>query len=1664
MKLSPFRIAVIYLIAAMVWIFATDLILEIFVSNPELLTTVNIAKGWFYVAITALGLFYLIKLYEKEISREQHKLKKKDESLTLALESNKMATWEYYPDSDRYVTSSNHHNFFDFPQSWDLSLKDVFSRLHPDDLKPFKDKVVKTLEKKQEFNVEYRVIHTDGSVHWLWTRGSVHMAEGRIESVSGITSDITLSKTLRRKLDLEREKFETLFDQIPVLISVYDPELELNEVNREFVDVLGWDPAKENEEDLLSLFYPDEQVRKEAVEHMLNPGADWKEFEVTTKSGEVRHQIWSNIQLSNSTMVGIGHDITERKRLENKEKKDHNRLLDIFNKLPIFINIFDSKSNIVECNNFVMERLGYSEKELIDGELLKRMLPHSVSFQRLVSHIEEADNSWGDFDIYTKTGDKLKTSWMSMKLNDSFKLGIALDLTELKELEEQLSLAVKGGGVGLWDAYLKEGKIFINEEYASMLGYSRKELMPMNSDKWAELMHPNDLEKTEYLLKEHFQGKTTSYSNEIRMKHKAGHWVWMLDRAVVTERDENGDVLRISGTHIDITERKKLEEEIEISRTRLKQATTSANIGLWEWNPQTNKVSIDEMWANLVGYTLEELKPVSIDTWINLVHKDDLKRFEKTVEDYFSGKTDIYEIECRMRHKEGHWVWILDRGRNVEWNSEGDPVKMIGTHVDITTLKLNEKRLKENERLLMETQRVANLGTFTENLKTQEVRTSKILNRMFWLPEESTLTSDRLIDTLHPDFKYVAQTYLKAIKAGEPFEAEYKIQNPKDKRERWIYEKVNVETNKQGDPVRVIGVMLDITRSKDQELRIKRTLAQLRKAEEIAEIGYWEKNFETGKLYWGDNKYKLYDADPSEGPLAREEFFQRVHPDDRKATYDAYIDAENMSKLDVTYRFKQSDGAYATFREKAVVVTDDIMSGCNILRGVSMDISSIKHIESQLEDEQARLRTITGLVSDVIWEWNFEYDTITWSEGMETVFGYRLKDLPDGGESWINYLHPEDKDRVIQSIEDAKKSEESHWEEEYRFVDNSGEIRYVIDQGHIFRDEEGKAVKMVGAMIDQTKSKISEEILSSQAHLLEDISDAVIATDDNMKIVSWNRAAEMMYGWSEQEAIGQDIESLIVTDNEYKGEETIYRKLIDNEEWSGEVIQYNRVDEPMNILSSVRVITDREGNFDGAVAVNKDITAIKEIQKQLSYEQRRFEYVTSVVSDAIWDANPSDGSLWWSEGFESHYKHEVPAPEDGFEMWKNNLHPDDRARVTEDMKHAEDSGATEWKKEYRFYRGDGTLATVLDRAYILRNEKGDIMRIIGAMNDITLQKEAEKELRRSEQQYRLLYEQSPLPMYIFDKETFRLLSVNEALIDLFGYSEEEFLEMTFFELFMPEEEKKIHDEAARNLQKTRSGFDVWRQKTKSGDIIFCEISGSDIYFKEKQQRLVLTIDITEQRKAEEMAIKAVVEGEERERHRIANELHDGLGQYLSAANMHLSTVYSDSGSLPESSDRSFKTGLQMLEHAISETRSISHNLLPKAIQDYGLKLALESLVNEMQSTQDISIYLFQKYEYDTIPRNIQINLFRIIQEALNNAIKHSGSTTININLVYSESELICTVEDNGTGFDPTNVENEGLGLQSMKTRVAAMSGNIDIDSKDNSGTLITVIVPIQMQE
>ncbi len=127
---------------------------------------------------------------------------------------------------------------------------------------------------------------------------------------------------------------------------------------------------------------------------------------------------------------------------------------------------------------------------------------------------------------------------------------------------------------------------------------------------------------------------------------------------------------------------------------RLESIIEGTRVGTWEWNVRTGETKFNQFWAEIVGYQLHELEPVSIDTWIGLVHPDDLKMSDDLLEKHFAGKLPFYECEVRMRHKQGHWVWVHDRGRVTRWGADSKPLMMFGTHQDISQRKLIEERMQ----------------------------------------------------------------------------------------------------------------------------------------------------------------------------------------------------------------------------------------------------------------------------------------------------------------------------------------------------------------------------------------------------------------------------------------------------------------------------------------------------------------------------------------------------------------------------------------------------------------------------------------------------------------------------------------------------------------------------------------------------------------------------------------------------------------------------------------------------------------------------------------------------------------------------------------------------------------------------------------------------------
>lgn len=144
---------------------------------------------------------------------------------------------------------------------------------------------------------------------------------------------------------------------------------------------------------------------------------------------------------------------------------------------------------------------------------------------------------------------------------------------------------------------------------------------------------------------------------------------------------------------VNVIERLELDKELKNEKMKSELIAQSAYIGTWDWNLETDQIFINDIWADMIGYTLDELEPTTIETWKELTHPDDLNQSIRHIQNVIEKRTSIYSCEIRMKHKKGHYIWVRDIGRIVEWN-EGKPVRMVGAYIDINAMKDNEQQLK----------------------------------------------------------------------------------------------------------------------------------------------------------------------------------------------------------------------------------------------------------------------------------------------------------------------------------------------------------------------------------------------------------------------------------------------------------------------------------------------------------------------------------------------------------------------------------------------------------------------------------------------------------------------------------------------------------------------------------------------------------------------------------------------------------------------------------------------------------------------------------------------------------------------------------------------------------------------------------------------------------
>ncbi|MGN6602383.1 MAG: PAS domain S-box protein [Ginsengibacter sp.] len=335
------------------------------------------------------------------------------------------------------------------------------------------------------------------------------------------------------------------------------------------------------------------------------------------------------------------------------------------------------------------------------------------------------------------------------------------------------------------------------------------------------------------------------------------------------------------------------------------------------------------------------------------------------------------------------------------------------------------------------------------------------------------------------------------------------------------------------------------------------------------------------------------------------------------------------------------------------------------------------------------------------------------------------------------------------------------------------------------------------------------------------------------------------------------------------------------------------------------------------------------------------------------------------------------------------------------------------------------------------------------------------ELMESEKRYSELFRLNPQPILIFDIDTFRFVQVNNAAVLLYGYSLEEFNKITVFELRSDEDNRRLRQSLKENLHNNQTVHRKSKHFTKSGRMLDVEIQATFIVINNKKYRMVIITDVTEKNRVDQQITKAIIKTQENERYEIGGELHDNICQILASTHISLGVL---SKSVDNRGLELFNQCRNYISLATQEIRNLSHRLAPAFFNDSTLEEAFNILLKNIniENKYEISVYFDPSIQKLNINHDLQLNLYRILQEQLRNILKYAKCKRIEIDLIQHNNYLKMRVSDDGIGFDVHAVKG-GIGISNMRRRTELFEGKFELLSSPGEGCQLIISIPLKAE-
>jgi PAS domain S-box-containing protein len=889
--------------------------------------------------------------------------------------------------------------------------------------------------------------------------------------------------------------------------------------------------------------------------------------EVLTRAYDIRVS-----KLSDGIVISW-RDITNKKQTEIALQESERKLRAIFNSTFQFIGLLNTDGILLEANQAALDFAEIQEEDVVNRpfwetkwwtidhetqEQLKQAIAcaSSGSFVRYEVDVLGANNSviTIDFSLQPVRDENGHVVLIIPEGRD-----ISYQKTVLAQLQSSQNfiqrIAETSPGILYVYDLIEQRNVYVNRQITEVLGYTKAQVEAMGTNLLSTLLHPDDFANTPAHLELLNSAKDGDVvEREYRMQHTSGEWRWFLGRETVFSRNADGKPSQILGIAQDITSSKRTQAELFSAVEKFEFAAAAVNCLIYDWDVEKGTVDRTEGLTRLVGYTLEEADP-SVKWWGEQIHPEDWQKMIHEGLDAALASTERSAIEYRVRHKDGHYIWVEDRSIIIH-SPDGKPIRMVGSTTDITERKRLELELRDSETLLNLAMSSAQMGFWDLNFQTRNANWSVKSKELLGLPPDwSEENFANFINCVHPDDReFINQTLLRAAESGDKYEAEYRVVWS-DGSIHWLADKGEVFYEETGQPVRAIGMVAEITEKKQAQEEIKRLYEELQRR--VGELQTVFDIMPVGIAIAEDPRCEVIRANTFAENLLNVPHYTKVSataPEAERLPYKQLRDGKEISGEDLPMQFSAKHGVEIRNSEIQIVRADGVILDLWVnskplfdeqekVRGciaAFMDITERKQTELALQREREKLDFVLNNAKASIirfWvfanqDWKYDY----YSSGCEAIFGYTCEELIANKNLWMSRVLPEDLENVIYpKFQDIFAELTVSYE--YRFNHKDGSLRWIADTLTSRFDATENAWIVTAIGIDITERKLAEAALQESEALFRGIFDSdligILLWNSQGQVTNANNAFIKMTGYTRSEMQAGEIYYKNITPPEY---------------------------------------------------------------------------------------------------------------------------------------------------------------------------------------------------------------------------------------------------------------------------------------------------------------------------------------------------------------------------------------------------------------------------------------------------------------------------------------------------------------------------------------------------